>query len=105
MREDLCAYGIERSESQTEPEDHAATLCEIMAGMASGQFSIAMETQQQFFEKHLVSWMGRFFVDLEQVQAAHFYRHVGALGRLFLETEAEAFTLPTRADVRNREEL
>lgn len=95
LREDLRAHGIERAEGQTEPEDHAATLCEIMAGMTNGQFPVTDRMQQRFFEKHLASWIGRFFVDLERAEAAEFYRHVGALGRLFLETEAEAFTLLT----------
>jgi TorA maturation chaperone TorD len=75
-----------------------------MAGMASGQFPIAVGMQQQFFEKHLTSWIGRFFVDLERAEAADFYRHVGTLGRLFLEIETEAFRLPTKAEARNREE-
>jgi TorA maturation chaperone TorD len=104
LREDLRAHGIERAEGQAEPEDHAATLCEIMAGMASGEFPIAVGMQQQFFEKHLASWIGRFFVDLERAEAADFYRHVGTLGRLFLETETEAFRLPTKAEARDREE-
>ena len=104
VREDLWARGIERAEGQAEPEDHAATLCEIMAGMASGQFPIAVGMQQQFFEKHLASWIRRFFVDLERAEAADFYRHVGTLGRLFLETETEAFRLPTKAEARNPEE-
>jgi TorA maturation chaperone TorD len=104
LREDLRAHGIERAEGQAEPEDHAATLCEIVAGMASGQFPIAVGMQQQFFEKHLASWIGRFFVDLERAEAADFYRHVGTLGRLFLETETEAFRLPTRAEACNRKE-
>ncbi|XIA64279.1 molecular chaperone [Bradyrhizobium sp. TZ2] len=77
LRKDLRVYGIERTEGQAEPEDHGATLCEIMAGMANGQFRITFGMQQRFFEKHLASWMGRFFVDLEKAQAAHFYRQVG----------------------------
>jgi TorA maturation chaperone TorD len=93
LREDLRAHGIERTEGQAEPEDHVAILCEIMSGMASGQFPIAIQTQQQFFAKHLAPWIGRFFSDLERAEAADFYRDVGALGRLFLEIEAEAFRL------------
>lgn len=93
LREDLGAHGIERAEGQAEPEDHAATLCEIMAGMASGQFPVTDRIQHRFFEKHLASWIGRFFADLERAEVAEFYRHVGALGRLFLQTETEAFTL------------
>ncbi|WP_410708150.1 molecular chaperone [Bradyrhizobium sp. BWA-3-5] len=104
LREDLRRQGIERTEAQAEPEDHAATLCEIMAGMASGQFQIPDIMQRRFFEKHLASWIGRFFADLERAEAAEFYRPVGSLGRLFVETETEAFMLPTRAEARNREE-
>src|SRR5205085_11861535 len=49
LREDLRAYGIERAEGQVEPEDHAAILCEIMSGMASGQFPVTVQMQQRFF--------------------------------------------------------
>src|SRR5208282_5408604 len=38
LREDLAGLGIERAEGQYESEDHAAILCEIMSGMAGGQF-------------------------------------------------------------------
>ena len=34
LRGDLIAFGIERAENNPEPEDNAATLCEIMAGFA-----------------------------------------------------------------------
>jgi hypothetical protein len=39
--------------------------------------------------------MGRFFADLEQAEAANLYRQVGAIGRLFMDIEAEAFALPS----------
>jgi TorA maturation chaperone TorD len=104
LREDLRAYGIERAEGQVEPEDHAAILCEIMSGMASGQFPVTVQMQQRFFEKHLATWIGRFFADLERAEAGEFYHQVGKLGRLFLETETEAFRLPTIAGARSRED-
>src|SRR5258706_5837551 len=37
LRADLGPLGIERTEGNSEPEDHAATLCEIMAGIARGR--------------------------------------------------------------------
>jgi TorA maturation chaperone TorD len=40
-------------------------------------------------------WFGRFFADLEQAEAANFYRRVGTLGRVFVDIENEAFALPT----------
>lgn len=93
LRQDLAALGIERVEKNLEPEDHAATLCEIMAGLASGRFPASAEMQREMFEKHVAPWMGRLFADMENAAAADFYRSVGSLGRLFLEIEAEAFTL------------
>ena len=92
LRDDLTALGIERVENNFEPEDHAAALCEIMAGLASGRFPASPEVQRAFFEKHVSRWMGRLFADMETVKSAKFYRSVGALGRLFLEIESEAFT-------------
>lgn len=92
LRDDLAALGIERVESNFEPEDHAATLCEIMAGLASGRFLVSPQAQRAFFEKHVSRWMGRLFADMEKAENAKVYRSVGTLGRVFLEIESEAFT-------------
>jgi TorA maturation chaperone TorD len=94
LREDLRDLGIERVDQLHDPEDHAAVLCEIMAGLIRGRFAAAVERQQQIFEKHLAPWIGRFFADLAGAEAADFYRHVGAIGRLFIEIETRAFALP-----------
>ncbi len=93
VREDLQRLGIERAEDVREPEDHAGILCEIMAGLIRGRFGDEAE-QKAFFEKHLKPWAARFFADLEAAAGAEFYKPVGTIGRLFMEIEAEAFTLP-----------
>ena len=95
LRDDLAQLGIERAEGNCEPEDHAATLCEIMAGLASGRLPAPPGTDQQIFEKHMAPWIGRFFADLERAEAADFYRRVGTLGRMFMDIETEAFALPS----------
>src|SRR3954468_21015365 len=95
LRADLSPLGIERTEGNCEPEDHAATLCEIMAGILSGSLQAPQGTDQQIFEKHLSPWIGRFFADLERAEAANLYRRIGTLGRVFIEVEAEAFALPS----------
>ena len=92
LRADLAAFGIERVASNSEPEDHAAVLCEIMAGFAEGRFAATSDAQRAFFEKHVAPWMGRLFADIEGAENAIFYRAVGALGRAFIEIETEAFT-------------
>jgi TorA maturation chaperone TorD len=94
LREDLARLGLERSASQAEPEDHAAILCEIMAGIVNRQFPAPPGSDQLLFEKHLAPWIGRFFADLEQANSAEFYRAVGVLGRAFIDIETEAFALP-----------
>jgi TorA maturation chaperone TorD len=93
LREDLAVLGIERAEGQHESEDHAAILCEIMSGIAGGQFPAPAGADRQLFEKHLAPWLGRFFADLERAENADFYRHVGTLGRVFTVIESEGFAL------------
>lgn len=92
LRDDLAALSIDREENNLESEDHAATLCEIMAGLAAARFQASPEVQRSFFEKHVSRWIGRLFADMERAQSAKFYQSVGTLGRVFLEIETEAFT-------------
>ena len=94
LRADLVRLGIERVECQWEPEDHAAILCEVMAGLIAGEFAASVERQRYFFDRHLAPWMARFFADLEAAKAADFYRPVGAIGRLFIGIETRAFAFP-----------
>jgi TorA maturation chaperone TorD len=93
LRGDLKELGIEVTDGQSEPEDHAAILCEIMAGLAGGTIEAPAGADQKIFEKHMAPWIGRFFTDLEHSKTAKFYASVGALGRTFMEIEAEAFAL------------
>lgn len=94
LRDDLRMFGIVRDGQQSEPEDHAAVLCEIMAGLAGGGLGAAPGGQKRLFEKHLAPWIGRFFADLEGLEGADFYRHVARVGRVFIDIETEAFALP-----------
>ena len=94
LREDLLGLQIERVETECDTEDHAAILCEIMAGLIAGPFRASLAQQAQFFERHLAPWMARFFADLEAAKIGDFYRHVGSLGRALIEIEMQAFALP-----------
>jgi TorA maturation chaperone TorD len=94
LRETFRDLGIERAAGHSEPEDHAAVLCEIMAGLVGGGIAAPAGADRDFFQKHLAPWVGRFFVDLEQAKSADFYARVGSLGRTFVEVETEAFALP-----------
>src|ERR1700730_6470023 len=95
LRAHLGKLGLERTPGQAEPEDHAAHLCEVIAGLASRRFPAPAGSDRELFEQHLAPWIGRFFADLEQAEAADFYRGVGRLGRVFIDIETDAFALPS----------
>jgi TorA maturation chaperone TorD len=94
LRQTLQRIGIERMSGQTEPEDHAAILLEIMAGLTNGELPAPPGTDREFFDDHLAPWITRFFSDLEQSASADFYAVVGTLGRTFAEIETQGFLLP-----------
>jgi TorA maturation chaperone TorD len=95
LRGDMNRLGIARADASTEPEDHIASLCEMMAGLIVGAFGAPadLKTQRDFFDAHLAPWVGRLFEDLEAAQAARLYKRVGTLGRMFMEIESEAFAM------------
>ena len=95
LRGDMRRLGIARAEGVHEPEDHIAAVMEMMSGLITGAFGEAADlaTQRRFFAVHLGSWAPRFFEDLENAEAAEFYRAVGRLGRRFLAIEIEAFEM------------
>jgi TorA maturation chaperone TorD len=95
IREDLARLGIERAGGQREPEDHIAILCEVMAGLASGRLASDSAAERAFFDRHLKPWASRLFADCEMAPQAAFYKAVGAVGRMFVELEAEAFAMET----------
>jgi TorA maturation chaperone TorD len=92
LRETLQRLGIEIAPQRTEPEDHAAILCEVMAGLADGRIPAPAGAEREFFREHLAPWVRRFFIDLEHAEAADFYSAVGLLGRTFMDVEMEAFS-------------
>jgi len=94
LREDLARIGIARAEGVVEPEDHAGILCEIMSGLASRALPAPPDSDRLIFDRHMAPWIKRFFADMENAEAADFYKQVGALGRGFMDIEAEAFELP-----------
>jgi TorA maturation chaperone TorD len=94
VRDDLIRLGVERAEDAREPEDHIAMLCEVMSGIIAGSFASDAVDDKAFFDRHLKPWAGRFFADLETAASTDFYKASGALGRVFMEIEAEAQVLP-----------
>jgi len=91
LRETLQQIGIQSAAENSEPEDHAAILCQLMAELIDGDVAVPTGADREFFEIHLAPWIRRFFVDLEKIESVDFYARVGSLGRTFVDIEAEAF--------------
>lgn len=95
LRDAMTGLGIERADDTSEPEDHIASLCEIMCGLITGAFDAPADLagQRAFFDRHIAPWAEHLFEDLETVESSNFYKPVGAVGRLFLRIESQAFEM------------
>lgn len=95
LRQDMNELGIVIRRDRPEPEDHIATVCEIMAGLIDGEFDRprSLARQRRFFLAHVGSWAGYFFTDLQGAKASTFYAALGALGSIFIAIEQAAFEM------------
>jgi TorA maturation chaperone TorD len=95
LRQDMAELGIGRLEDVKEPEDHIASLCEMMAGMITGAFGapVDLDRQRAFFDRHIGCWAPRFFEDLQAARSAVFYMPVGMIGSVFMSVESQAFRM------------
>jgi len=89
LRADLARLGLARMPGRSDPEDHIATICEVMASLIERPGSPA---QAEFFGRHLAPWSTGFFTDLERAGSAQLYRPVGAIDRLMIELDRQGFT-------------
>ncbi|MEW8000321.1 MAG: molecular chaperone TorD family protein [Candidatus Thiodiazotropha endolucinida] len=92
LRDDLAMLGFQRQDGVTEPEDHVAALCEVMA-MMIGE-GVGFHQQSHFFESHMAGWLEHFFADLSEAKAAVFYRAVGRFGAAFAAMEKRYLSMP-----------
>jgi len=85
LRDDLKRLGFERDSSMQEPEDHVAALWEVMAMLI--REGRDLNTQRQFFRKHLDGWIDRFNQDLATATSATFYKAVARFSSAFTDFE------------------
>lgn len=93
LRDEMQAMGIERAEGVKDPEDHIASLFDIMAGLIRGNFDAPnnLAAQAKFFKTHIDPWAPLLMQDIEAAKSAVFYAPVGTIGRAFIDIESEAF--------------
>lgn len=95
LRQDMARLGVAREQGVADPEDHIASLCEMMAGFIDGALgrALSLEEQKAFFAAHIGSWAPVFFRDLEVAKASVLYATLGSVGRAFLAIEEGAFAM------------
>ena len=95
LRSDMSAIGIRRVEGVKEPEDHIASLFDMMSGLIRGSFGrcFSIAEQATFFRKHIESWADLLMRDIEAAKTGVFFAPVGTIGRAFLEIESQAFSM------------
>lgn len=99
LRSDMAAFGIARRSGERDPEDHIASILEIMAGLIDGSWTVpaSLEDQKRFAQKHLFSWAPHFFRDLQGAKNAVFYASVAEVGQLFMAIERAGFEMVSDA--------
>ena len=95
LRNDMKEIGIQLAENVKEPEDHIASLFDMMSGLIVGKFSkkFSIGEQKEFFNKHLAPWVDLLMRDIESSRIAVFYSPIGTIGREFMEIERSSFSM------------
>jgi TorA maturation chaperone TorD len=95
LRAEMMEIGIVRVDGVKEPEDHIASLFDMMSGLIQGQFgkTFSIAEQAKFFNKHIAPWAGLLMSDIEAAKTVVFYAPVGTIGKTFLEIESAAFSM------------
>ena len=95
LRNDMKEIGIQLAENVKEPEDHIASLFDMMSGLILGKFSKRFSSgeQKEFFNKHLASWVDLLMRYIESSRIAVFYSPIGTIGREFMEIERSSFSM------------
>lgn len=94
LRNTMAGLGIEANPDVKDPEDHIASVMDMMGGLIRGDFAASgIAHQRAFFQDHVQSWAPYFFRDLEQIGEHELYAAIGTIGRVFLELEEAAFSM------------
>ena len=96
IQADLAALGLGRSAGNREPEDHYASLLDVMRVLVAGgagREPATLAEQKRFFDAHLAPGLAAFFARVGQTAEANYYRAVGAVGAAFTSLEMQSFQL------------
>ncbi|QID19667.1 molecular chaperone [Nitrogeniibacter mangrovi] len=87
LRDDLAALGLARQAGNGEPEDHLASVCEVMRLLIErGDW----DAQQRFYRRHLQPWVAPCCRTLSANPLARFYAALADFAQAFFMLEARA---------------
>ena len=95
LKADFAAFGLEHL-AAGEPEDHLATLFDVMRVLVAGgagRASAPLADQKRFFDTYLEAAAPKFFNAVIACPKANYYRNAAALGQAFIAIESESFEL------------
>ncbi len=84
-RRAMATLGLRRVAAVREPEDHIATMLEVMAVQLSRDDASKAD---EFFATHIEPWAGRLFADLSRASPDTVYGVIGELGSWLIEHES-----------------
>jgi TorA maturation chaperone TorD len=95
LRADMASIGVVRSPGVKEPEDHIASLFDMVSGLIRGTFgrNYSIGEQATFYRKHIDPWAVLLMQDIEAAKSGVFFAPVGTIGKCFLEIEGQAFSM------------
>jgi len=92
LRKQLAEWGISRRGRATEPEDHVASVCEVMRFAIAVQHR-SLDEQQAFFDRFVYEGGVAFCDAVIASTKADFYRVVAAFAGEFFRLERSAFDM------------
>jgi len=95
LRGDMSSIGVKHAEGVKVPEDHIASLFDVVSGLIRGDFGrvYSISEQATFFKKHIEPWAPLLMQDIETAKSGVFFAPVGTIGRNFMEIESRAFMM------------
>jgi TorA maturation chaperone TorD len=98
LRDELGNLGLARKADVSEPEDHLASLLDVMRHLIM-RISVGADedalfaVQQRFFQSYLALWPDKFLSAVEEAIPDGFYRHAAKLLQAMLRLDVESFGL------------
>ena len=95
LRQDMAAIGIVGADGVKDPEDHIASLCDMMAGLIRGQFGrpFSLAEQAKFFNTASRA-VGRVVFLRFGISAKRcLFLRPSAIGKAFMDIESKAFDM------------